>query len=112
MGYTPEEVMGKNLVREFITDEFKMPVQAVLDQALHGEETANFGKYELVEEVHHVRNIFLRCSTHPYSTASSYISYLTPYSHPLYSNAIFNRIPTHDEGRCTSRRSIECNNSP
>ena len=83
--------MGKNLVREFITDEFKMPVQAVLDQALHGEETANFGTYELVEEVH---------------------SYLTPYSHPLYSNAIFNRIPTHDEGRCTSRRSIECNNSP
>ena len=55
--------MGKNLVREFITDEFKMPVQAVLDQALHGEETANFGTYELVEEVHYVRNIFLRCST-------------------------------------------------
>jgi len=45
VGYTPEEVMGKNLVQEFITDEFKMPVQAVLDQALHGEETANFGKY-------------------------------------------------------------------
>jgi PAS domain S-box-containing protein len=44
VGYTPEEVMGKNLVQEFITDEFKMPVQAVLDQALHGEETANFGK--------------------------------------------------------------------
>ena len=43
--------MGKNLVREFITDEFKMPVQAVLDQALHGEETANFGTYELVVEV-------------------------------------------------------------
>ena len=34
--------MGKNLVREFITDEFKTAVQAVLDQALHGEETANF----------------------------------------------------------------------
>src|SRR6056300_383462 len=42
VGYTPEEVMGKNLVREFITDEFKTAVQAVLDQALHGEETANF----------------------------------------------------------------------
>jgi hypothetical protein len=39
VGYTPEEVMGKNLVQEFITDEFKTAVQAVLDQALHGEET-------------------------------------------------------------------------
>ena len=34
--------MGKNLVKEFITDEFKTAVQAVLDQALHGDETANF----------------------------------------------------------------------
>lgn len=42
VGYTPDEVMGKNLVQEFITDEFKIAVQAVLDQALHGEETANF----------------------------------------------------------------------
>lgn len=41
VGYAPEEVMGKNLVREFITDEFKTAVQAVLDQALHGKETAN-----------------------------------------------------------------------
>lgn len=29
-------------MKEFITDEFKTAVQAVLDQALHGEETANF----------------------------------------------------------------------
>ena len=33
---------SQNLVKEFITDEFKTAVQAVLDQALHGEETANF----------------------------------------------------------------------
>ena len=39
VGYAPEEVMGKILVKEFITDEFKTAVQAVLDQALHGEET-------------------------------------------------------------------------
>ena len=39
VGYSTEEVMGKNLVQEFITDEFKTAVQAVLDQALHGEET-------------------------------------------------------------------------
>ena len=39
VGYAPGEVMGKILVKEFITDEFKTAVQAVLDQALHGEET-------------------------------------------------------------------------
>ena len=42
VGYKPEEVMGKSLVKEFITEEFKTAVQTVLDQALHGEETANF----------------------------------------------------------------------
>ena len=42
VGYSSEEVMGKNLVKRFITDEFQTAVQAVLDQALHGEETANF----------------------------------------------------------------------
>ncbi len=42
VGYPPEEVMGKILVKEFITNEFKTAVQAVLDQALHREETANF----------------------------------------------------------------------
>jgi PAS domain S-box-containing protein len=42
VGYSTEEVMGKNLVKEFITDDFKTAVQAVLDMALHGEETANF----------------------------------------------------------------------
>ena len=42
VGYTPDEVMGKHLVQEFITPEFETAVQAVLDQALHGAETANF----------------------------------------------------------------------
>ncbi|KAL7460376.1 hypothetical protein ACHAXS_000830, partial [Conticribra weissflogii] len=42
VGYSSEDVMGKNLVQEFITDEFKIAVQAVLDQALQGEETTNF----------------------------------------------------------------------
>jgi PAS domain S-box-containing protein len=42
VGYSREEVMGSNLVREFITDDFKTAVQTVLDQALHGIETANF----------------------------------------------------------------------
>jgi len=43
VGYSSEEVMEKLLVKEFITDEFtKIAVQAGLDQALNGEETANF----------------------------------------------------------------------
>ena len=42
VGYSTDEVMGYSLVQEFITDDFKVPVQTVLDQALRGEETANF----------------------------------------------------------------------
>ena len=34
--------MGRSLVQEFITDDFKTAVQAVLDQALAGDETDNF----------------------------------------------------------------------
>lgn len=44
MGYTLDEVMGQNLVEEFITREYKEAVSTVLDKALKGEETANFGK--------------------------------------------------------------------
>ena len=62
VGYTPEEVMGKNLVREFITDEFKTAVQTVLDQALHGEETANF-EFPLITK-HGVRlDVLLNATT-------------------------------------------------
>ena len=42
VGYSTEEVMGRSLVQEFITNDYQASVQAVLDQALHGEETANF----------------------------------------------------------------------
>jgi len=42
IGYGTEEVMGRSLVQEFITDDFKTAVQAVLDQALAGDETDNF----------------------------------------------------------------------
>src|SRR5210317_1209589 len=34
VGYTIDEVMGKNLVAEFITDDFKTAVRSVIDQAL------------------------------------------------------------------------------
>ena len=42
VGYTINEVMGKNLVGEFITKEYRAAVSSVLDKALRGKETANF----------------------------------------------------------------------
>jgi PAS domain S-box-containing protein len=42
VGYTPDEVMGHYLVKEFITSDYQASVQAVLDRALKGDETANF----------------------------------------------------------------------
>ena len=62
VGYSVEEVMGKNLVREFITDEFKTAVQAVLDQALHGEETANF-EFPLMTKGGVVLDVLLNATT-------------------------------------------------
>jgi PAS domain S-box-containing protein len=41
-GYPAEEVMGHSLVKEFICKEHQEKVQDVIDQAFHGEETANF----------------------------------------------------------------------
>jgi PAS domain S-box-containing protein len=41
-GFSKEEVIGKDLVRQFITAEFQDSVQEVLQKALGGEETANF----------------------------------------------------------------------
>ena len=41
-GYDRNEVMGRDLVTDFITDEYKEPVRDVLDKALGGEETANY----------------------------------------------------------------------
>ena len=42
VGYSSQEVMGKRLVEEFITKDYQASVQAVLDKALDGVETANF----------------------------------------------------------------------
>ena len=41
-GYPREEVVGRDLVRKFITAEFQSSVQEVLQKALAGKETANF----------------------------------------------------------------------
>jgi PAS domain S-box-containing protein len=42
VGYTAEEVMGKNLVKEFITKDYQGSVGTVIDRALQGDETANY----------------------------------------------------------------------
>ena len=41
VGYNTDEVMDKNLVGEFITEDYQASVQAVLDRALHGEEVSS-----------------------------------------------------------------------
>ena len=41
-GFNKDEVMGHNLVQTRITEEFKKPVQDVLDNALKGNETSNY----------------------------------------------------------------------
>ena len=41
-GFTKDEVMGYNLVQTRITEEFKQPVQEVLNEALKGNETSNY----------------------------------------------------------------------
>jgi PAS domain S-box-containing protein len=40
--FTRQEVLGRDLVQEFITEEYRESVRAVLDDALRGKETANF----------------------------------------------------------------------
>jgi PAS domain S-box-containing protein len=40
--YSPEEVIGENLVDKFITDDYKIAVATVLHRALEGHESANF----------------------------------------------------------------------
>ncbi|TMW62673.1 hypothetical protein Poli38472_005291 [Pythium oligandrum] len=40
--YTPEDVMGENLVEKFITEDYREAVGFVLSKALDGTETANF----------------------------------------------------------------------
>jgi len=42
VGFTSEETLGRPFVAEFITEDFRASVQEVLDNALRGEETANY----------------------------------------------------------------------
>jgi PAS domain S-box-containing protein len=41
-GFTKEEVLGKNLVQTYITEEYRKSVSKILDNALIGKETANY----------------------------------------------------------------------
>jgi PAS domain S-box-containing protein len=41
-GFTKDEVIGRDLVADFITDDFKVSVGNVLERALQGEETENY----------------------------------------------------------------------
>jgi PAS domain S-box-containing protein len=41
-GYKKDEVIGRKLVADFIADDYKLSVGAVLSKALQGEETANY----------------------------------------------------------------------
>mgnify|MGYP003975499237 FL=1 len=41
-GYSKSEVMGQHLVDNFITEDYKEPVQKVLDEALKGSQTDNY----------------------------------------------------------------------
>ncbi len=63
VGYTPKEGMWKILVKEFITIEYKMVVQAVLDQAFQGDETGNF-EFPLMIEVGVHLNALPNAMTH------------------------------------------------
>ena len=41
-GFSTDETMGKHLVNDFITEDYKERVQEVFTKALDGDETANF----------------------------------------------------------------------
>ena len=41
-GFKKEDVLGKDLVQTYITEDYKEAVKKVLDDALEGEETANY----------------------------------------------------------------------
>ena len=62
VGYSPDEVMGHSLVQEFITKDYQATVQMVLDQALKGEETANF-EFPLMTKANVRLDVLLNATT-------------------------------------------------
>jgi PAS domain S-box-containing protein len=63
IGYSTEEVMGRSLVQDFITDDFKTAVQTVLDKALAEDETDNF-EFPLITKIGaRIELLFLNATT-------------------------------------------------
>ncbi|HXF49457.1 MAG TPA: PAS domain-containing protein, partial [Verrucomicrobiae bacterium] len=61
-GYEKHETLGRNLVEEFITEEYRVPVKGVLDQALMGVETANY-EFPLYTKGRERRDVLLNATT-------------------------------------------------
>ena len=61
-GYEKAETLGRNLVEEFITEEYKTAVREVLDKALTGMETANF-EFPLYTRRKDRRDVLLNATT-------------------------------------------------
>lgn len=62
-GYEKRETLGKNLVEQFITEEYKTAVREVLDKALKGTETANFEFPLYTKEHDRRRDVLLNATT-------------------------------------------------
>jgi len=62
LGFSKEETIGKSLVANFITDEFKDSVNNVLASALMGKETANF-EFPLFTKFGQRKEILLNATT-------------------------------------------------
>ena len=62
LGFTKVETIGKSLVANFITEEFKDSVREVLDAALTGKETANF-EFPLFTKSGERKEILLNATT-------------------------------------------------
>eukprot|EP00291_Cryptomonas_curvata_P018378 CAMPEP_0172171426 /NCGR_PEP_ID=MMETSP1050-20130122/11887_1 /TAXON_ID=233186 /ORGANISM="Cryptomonas curvata, Strain CCAP979/52" /LENGTH=388 /DNA_ID=CAMNT_0012842859 /DNA_START=112 /DNA_END=1275 /DNA_ORIENTATION=+ len=60
--FSREEVLGKDLVEVYITEEFRASVKEVLDNALQGKETANF-EFPLFTKDKHRVEVLLNATT-------------------------------------------------
>ena len=61
-GFSKSEVMGRDLVDDFITDDYKVSVREVLQNALKGTETANY-EFPLFTKEKHQVDVLLNATT-------------------------------------------------
>jgi PAS domain S-box-containing protein len=61
-GHQKENVLGRNLVQEFITEDYRMSVQEVLQDALQGTETSNY-EFPLYTKAGARVDVFLNATT-------------------------------------------------